>query len=277
MRLSRSVSRQWLSVVSLLLFGTFAHADAVLDPDRVVRQRLAPRDAVASAALTFPLRPSATPARLDVEVRAGDKVVITEKRVPRAGAQTVGLFAAGGSHLDILRQQDRQKPGRVTVHVWQDGMLTVETSLTDFYARYGDRATRDVATDGACEDACYSQYSECIQYCDPQGQQCDNCWISYSQCTSQCPTCDDWVEVSRTRIGREYTGSTVIFGVQYCDFEEFYLVEETNPAGCYANRTVCDTDDDMIFYGFGTWNPTEELCCNDDPEDENYCGGTTCS
>ena len=79
--------------------------------------------------------------------------------------------------------------------------------------------------------------------------------------------------MNRTLIARLNSGNANIFGVKYCDFEEYYLVEEANAAGCYPNRTVCDYDDDRIFYGFGSGYPSESQCCNDDPGDENYCGG----
>jgi hypothetical protein len=94
---------------------------------------------------------------------------------------------------------------------------------------------------------------------------------------ASCPTCNDWVEVSRTRIGRDWTGSSNYFGVSYCHYEEHYLVEEANAAGCYPNRTVCDYDNDTIFEGFNWGTPGESRCCQaNDPA--FFCGGdlTTC-
>ena len=69
---------------------------------------------------------------------------------------------------------------------------------------------------------------------------------------------------------RSFSGSSNYIGAKYCHFEEYYLVEEANAAGCYPNRTVCDYDDDIIFYGFGSGHPSEGQCCNDDPGDETY-------
>ncbi len=80
--------------------------------------------------------------------------------------------------------------------------------------------------------------------------------------------------MSRTLIARRFSGSSNYLGARYCHYEEYYLVEEANAEGCYPNRTVCDYDDDTIFYDFPDGGyPSQSQCCNEDPGDENYCGG----
>ncbi|HEV8580934.1 MAG TPA: hypothetical protein VGX68_17850 [Thermoanaerobaculia bacterium] len=282
-----------LLAVILLTVGNFAYAQDVQrrsgaagpDRHRAPRQSavLPGRVPAESRGLAFPLLATGAPVRLEAELRLDGKVIMSEQLVARADVRVVHLFAQGAGHFGALRDQDARNPGRVQLRILLDGKPVFDSSLTEFDAKYPtDPATsgprpRNVATKSACSDNCDLYYQDCISWCDPRGNECANCNDQYNNCMASCPTCNDWVEVSRTRIGREWTGSSSYFGVSYCHYKEYYLVEQANAAGCYPNRTVCDTDTDTIFEGFNWGTPGESRCCQaNDPE--FYCGGdiTTC-
>jgi hypothetical protein len=259
----------------------------VAEPDRHPAPRqsaaLPGRAPVESGGLAFPLRPAGAPGWIEAELRLKENVIMSEQQVVSAGARVVHLFAQGAGQLDALRGQDARQPGSVQLRIVHNGKPVFDSSLTRFDAQYpADRGTssprpRTVATKSACSDNCDLYYQDCNTWCDPRGNECANCWYQYQDCMGSCPTCNDWVEVSRTRIGREWTGSSSYLGFSYCRYKEYYLVEQANAAGCYPNRTVCDTDNDTIWEGFNAGMPGESRCClANDPE--FYCGGdiTTC-
>ncbi len=274
----------------LLTVGNLAYAQDVqrrsgageLDRDRAPRQKSAGRVPAENRGLAFPLRTAGGPVWIEAELRLDGKVIMSEQRVASPDARVVHLFAHGAGQLGVLRDQDARNPGRVQLRILQGGKPVFDSSLTKFDAQYAtDRATpgprprgiADIAAKSACSDNCDLYYQDCLSWCDPRGSECASCWDQYENCMAGCPTCSDWVEVDRTLIARSFSGSSNILGARYCNFEEYYLVEETNPAGCYPNHTECDYDDDTIFYNFGTGYPSESQCCNEDPGDENYCGG----
>jgi hypothetical protein len=262
--------------VAVLALANLAYADDL----RGVRRRTADVGVRPGEArgLTFMVRTAGAPVMLEAELLLRGGVIMSERRSLRAEADRVELFSRGAEHFAGLRVEDAASPGRVRVRIRQNGELIVEASLTEFEAKYAAPAPRPrrVAATGQCEDNCAFLYDDCSQTCDPQGQGCENCWRYYQDCVAACPDCDDWEEVSRTLLRRRFSGGSNILGHKYCNFEEYYLVEETNPAGCYPNRFVCDYDDDSIFEGWGSSSPDEGDCCNDNvgPGDENYCGGT---
>jgi len=87
-----------------------------------------------------------------------------------------------------------------------------------------------------------------------------------------CPTCEDWQEVGRTKIGGALTSTYNFLGIEYCVVTSYYTVEEENLGECYSNRFVCDSDSVTFFNNGG--------CCHyTDPEDishSDYCGGDNC-
>lgn len=281
-----------LSAVVVLAAGTLAYAqepprlsaagrDRAVAPSAAVRERLQ----LQSKALAFPVPTTGAPIRIDAELRLDGKVIMTEQRtVSEDFRRVITLFAHGAGHFGALRDQDARKPGRVQLRIVQDGKQAFNGSLTEFDTQYPEALTTakprlgGVAANDACSENCDAQYMTCLEWCDPRGDSCQQCAQWYNDCMASCPTCDDWYQVSHTLIGRRNSGTSNILGAQYCNFEEYYLNEEANAAGCYPNRTVCDYDDDVIFYGFGSGHPSQEQCCNDDYGDENYCGGdlTTC-
>jgi hypothetical protein len=290
--MSTSLRRNWLKCLVagiLLTVGNLAYAQDVQrrsgaaepERDRAPRQSavLRGRVPVESRGLAFPLRTTGGPVWIEAELRLDGKVIMSEQRFASPDDRVVHLFAHDAGHLGALRDQDARNPGRVQLRILQGGKPVFDSSLTKFDAQYPtNRATsgprpRDIAAKSDCSDNCDLYYNDCISWCDPRGNECANCSAQYNNCMASCPTCNDWVEVSRTLIARRNSGSSNYLGAKYCQFEEYYLVEEANAAGCYPNRTVCDYDDDTIFYGFGSGYPNESQCCNDDPGDENYCGG----
>ena len=277
----------------LLTVGNLAYAQDVQrrsgaaepDRDRAPRQSavLRGRVPVESRGLAFPLRTTGAPVWIEAELRLDGKVIMSEQRVASPDDRVVHLFAQGAGHLSALRDQDARNPGRVQLRILQGGKPVFDSSLTKFDAQYpavraaSEPRPRDIAAKSACSDNCDLYYSDCLSWCDPRGNECANCWYQYENCMASCPTCNDWVEVSRTRIGRDWTGSSNYFGLSYCHYDEHYLVEEANAAGCYPNRTVCDHDEDTIFEGAGWGSPGESRCCQEN-DPEFYCGGdiTTC-
>jgi hypothetical protein len=254
--------------------------------DRAPRQSavlpgLAPAE---SRGLAFPLRTTGGPVRIEADLRLDGKVIMSEQQVASADARVVHLFADGAGHFSALRDQDASNPGRVQLRILQDGKPVVDSSLTEFDAKY----TTDRATSGGPASLAKSDPQECANDCDSQYEQCtsgcsvyaciEECQYYRNQCMTYCPNCDAWVEVNRTLIGRDWTGSTNYFGVGYCHYREHYLVEQTNPAGCHPNRTVCDFDDDTIFVSFNWGDPDESDCCQEE-DPEHFCGGdtTTCN
>ena len=230
--------------------------------------------------LALPLRTTGTPVWIEAELRLDGKVVMSEQRVVSPDDRVVHLFAHGAEHFGALRDQDARNPGRVQLRIVQDGTPVFDSSLTKFDAQYATaRPTSRLAAGPAkseCSDNCDAQYEQCTSGCYVYA--CiQECQYYRDQCMTSCPNCDAWVEVSRTRIGRDWTGSTNYFGVSYCHYEEHYLVEQTNPAGCHPNRTVCDYDHDTIWEGFNAGDPGESRCCQDN-DPEFFCGGdtTTC-
>jgi hypothetical protein len=222
--------------------------------------------------------------RIDLSVRFQNEVVMSQFILPRADQQTVRIFSHPVDPLKRLMSIDARSPGRVSIEIRRNGEPLITSSLTEFISTY--RATGvvpvrsaldlQVASDTQCEDNCWLLYSECTANCDPMGSACSECERYYDDCRAACPDCDDWDELSRTLVGREYTGGTTIIGLSYCNYTEYYVIEETNPAGCYPNRYRCVTDDDMIFHG--TSSPTQTACCwNSNPSDDHYCGGEPCS
>jgi|tagenome__1003787_1003787.scaffolds.fasta_scaffold20940904_3 hypothetical protein len=297
MSTSTYLLRNWLKylvAMILLTVGNPAYAQDVQrrsgaaepDHDRTPRQStvLGGRVPVGGQGLAFPLRTTGAPVWIEAELRLDGKVIMSDQQIASPGARVVHLFGAG--QLGALRDQDARNPGRVQLRILQAGKPVFDSSLTKFDAQYAadrprsGRRPRNVAAKSACTDDCDNQLYDCSTWCDPRGAgvECNACHDQYNNCIASCPTCNDWVEVSRTRIGRRYSGSANILGAQYCHFEEYYLVEQANAAGCYPNRTLCDYDNDTIFLGFGSYIPSEPDCCDNDPNDEFYCGGdtTTC-
>lgn len=282
-----------LVAVILLTAGNLAYAQdvqprsgaAAPDRDRAPRQSalLRGRVPVESPGLAFPLRATGAPVWIEAELRLDGTVIMAEQRVVSPDALVVHLFAKGTGHFGSLRDQDARNPGRVQLRILQNEKPVVDSSLTKFDAQYAT----DRATSGQPAWLAKSHHEECASNCETQYEQCNSGCYDYSciqecqyyrdQCLTGCPSCDDWVEVSRTRIGRDWTGSSSYFRVTYCHYEEHYLVEQTNPAGCYPNRTVCDYDNDTIWEGFNAGMPGESRCCLDN-DPEFYCGGdlTTC-
>lgn len=290
--MSTSLLGNWLKCLVagiLLTVGNLAYAQdmqrrsgaAAPDRDRASRQSamLPGRVPVESHGLTFPLRTTGAPVWIEAELRLDGKVIMSEQRVASADARVIHLFADGAGHFGALRAQDARNPGRVQLRILQNGKPVVDSSLTKFDAEYATGR----APAGRPAGLAKSHHEECANNCEAQYEQCNSgcyvyaciqeCQYYRDQCMTGCPTCDDWVQVSRTLIAREFSGSSNILGVKYCNFEEYYLIEEANAAGCYPNRNVCDYDDDTIFYDFGTGYPNASQCCTNDPGDEKYCGG----
>jgi hypothetical protein len=112
--------------------------------DRAPRQSavlpgLAPAE---SRGLAFPLRTTGGPVRIEADLRLDGKVIMSEQQVASADARVVHLFAHGAGHFGALRDQDASNPGRVQLRILQDGKPVVDSSLTEFDAKYTtDRAT----------------------------------------------------------------------------------------------------------------------------------------
>jgi hypothetical protein len=260
--------------------GDLAASAAEPARDRAPRQGATLRPSAAEPlAVLFPVHTGGEPVRIEAELRLNGEVIMAERRSLPAEADRVRLFTRVAGHFEALRDQDARNPGRVQLRISQNGAVVVDMSLTEFDVAYPEapaRRPRRVATNGPCEDNCELYYQDCLSWCDPRGSECANCWYQYENCIANCPTCDDWNEVSRTRIGRRFDGSASYFGVQYCFYDEYYLVEESNAAGCYPNRTVCDIDEDTVWLG-GGGIPSQNDCCDEDQNSEHWCGGDTCS
>ena len=267
-----------VSALVVLMMGSLATSAAEPARDRAPRQGTAMRAGLQGqkGGIAFPVRSNGAPVQIEAELRLGREVIMSERRTV-SSARTIRLFERGAEHLGALRAQDADSPGRVQLRIVQNGEAVIDMSLTEYDTLHvGGPGPRRVTSNGPCEEGCEVQYQDCLSWCDPRGTECETCWRYYEDCTAGCPTCSDWQVVNRTLLRRAFSGSANYIGVRYCHFEEYYLVEETNPAGCYPNRFVCDYDDDVIFEGWGSGYPDEGDCCNDNvgPGDENYCGGT---
>ena len=276
----------FLFLASVLLGAVPALADETrANSAGTERYRLEGRGATSLEGLSYRL-PSAAGSVVTGEIKLRGRLVLGERRTTAAGLSLVRFFDGYRPHLEVLRRVDAREPGSVRLQIFVNGEVAVDSPLSE-YPTLSTSESRDGLSirsgltmqneQSSCEAACDQSYAECMSSCDPMGQGCEDCWRYFNDCTAACPTCDDWREVSRTLVGRFRVGSANIVGAMYCIFEEHYLVEQTNPAGCHANRFVCKTDTDRIFLGFGNFYPEDEDCCNDNPGDENYCGGQPCS
>jgi hypothetical protein len=232
--------------------------------------------------------PSVVSGKLRMELlRNGRTVLVDVILVPKTvtKATVVDFFGQLGPAIDDLRKSEAAKPGSITVRLSRNDALLLESSLTDFEAANADARPRApvyrmaIAPNSQCSDNCDADFQFCSENCDPRGGDC-GCHQQYSDCLATCPTCNDWEEVGRTKIGGAWTGAVDYFGLWYCQVTSYYIVEQHNMADCYPNRFVCDTSTVTFFFGNQEPNYSDECCNYTQPQDishSDYCGGDTCN